>query len=74
MAKSPSGSSRAVPIEPPRRKKRILLLIESSRATGCGLIQGISQYVRQYSQWIIRIDEDRNMSESNVRRIANWNG
>jgi len=58
----------------PRKRKRVLLLIESSRACGNGLISGISQYARQYDHWTLRIDEEQSMSESAVRRIDNWKG
>jgi LacI family transcriptional regulator len=74
MVKNRVRRQSSKPKLPLPQKKQVLLLIESSRACGNGLIAGISQYARQHNNWIIRIDEDQISSEPAVQRIKNWQG
>lgn len=39
------------------RKKQVLLVIESSRAYGRGLIQGITRYVQETNNWVVHFEE-----------------
>ena len=39
------------------KKKQVLLVIESSRAYGRGLIQGITRYVQETNNWVVHFEE-----------------
>jgi LacI family transcriptional regulator len=41
----------------PAQRRRVALLIESSRAYGRGLLRGISKYVREHESWAISFEE-----------------
>ncbi len=41
----------------PTQRRRVALLIESSRAYGRGLLRGISKYVREHESWAISFEE-----------------
>ena len=56
-----------------KRKKNILLLVESSSAYGRMLLKGISQYVRERDQWIIHI-EDRGLLPVPHVLSRGWHG
>jgi len=56
-----------------KRKKNILLLIESSSAYGRMLLKGISQYVRERDQWTLHI-EDRGLLPVPVQLFHGWKG
>ena len=56
-----------------KRKKNILLLIESSSAYGRMLLKGISQYVRERDQWTLHI-EDRGLLPVPAVLFHGWNG
>ncbi len=55
------------------KQKRILLFIETSRGFGRGIIEGISQYVLERTQWSIFF-QDRGMLEELPRWLKLWNG
>ena len=55
------------------RKKQVLLIIESSRAYGRGLIQGVSRYVRKHEHWNIHFEEQGIMTSA-PSWLENWNG
>ena len=38
-------------------RKRVLLLIETSRAAGRGIIEGVSRYVIERQNWLLHLDE-----------------
>ncbi|MDR1271023.1 MAG: DNA-binding transcriptional regulator [Planctomycetaceae bacterium] len=56
-----------------RRKKNILLIIETSRAFGRGLLQGISHYILEHDEWSVHV-EDRGLLESTPSWLQNWKG
>lgn len=60
---------RPAPQTIPRR--RVALLIESSRAYGRGLLRGISKYVREHESWAISFEE---WSWTQAAWIENWEG
>lgn len=55
------------------RRKRIALLIESSRAYGRGLLRGISSYVRMHHNWSIDL-QSRSPEDPPPPWLANWDG
>ncbi len=58
-------------LKPPKRR-RVALLIESSRAYGRGLLLGVSKYVREHEAWAISFEE---WSWTQVpASLANWEG
>ena len=54
-------------------KKQILLLIETSRAYGRGLIEGISKYATEQGNWSIHF-EDRSLHDPLPYWLKNWKG
>jgi len=56
-----------------KRKKNILLLIESSSAYGRTLLKGISQYVRERDRWTLHI-EDRGLLPVPTQLFHGWDG
>ena len=54
-------------------KKQILLLIETSRAYGRGLIEGISKYASEQGNWSIQF-EDRSLHDPLPYWLKNWKG
>ena len=57
----------------PSRKKRVLLLIETSREYGRGIISGVTQYVKEHENWNIYF-EDRGLNEPNPIHFKYWDG
>src|SRR6056297_772784 len=53
--------------------KQILLLIETSRVFGRGVIEGISRYGKQHADWLFHF-EDRGILEELPRWLRNWQG
>src|SRR5215831_18862960 len=58
---------------PHRRRPRVALLIESSRAFGRGLLLGISRYVREHGPWSIFLQE-RSLGDLSPGWLRNWQG
>ena len=56
-----------------KRKRNILLLIESSTAYGRKIADGISQYVREQAHWTLHI-EDRGLYSLPTALKNGWNG
>ncbi len=55
------------------KKKEVLLVVETSRAFGRGLLQGISQYILEHGDWTVHI-EDRGLLEAAPGWLKKWNG
>jgi LacI family transcriptional regulator len=55
------------------RPKQILLLVETSRVFGRGVIQGISRYAQQHANWIFHF-EDRGILEGLPAWLHHWEG
>ena len=56
-----------------RRRQRVALLIESSRAYGRGLLLGIARYVRENGCWSIFLQE-RSLGDVSPRWLRHWDG
>lgn len=56
-----------------KRKKNVLLIIETSRAFGRGLLQGISHYILEHDDWNVHV-EDRGLLESTPSWLQDWKG
>ena len=50
----------------PFTRKRVLLLIETSRAAGRGIVEGVSKYVIERQNWQIHLDE------RHIIGVPNW--
>lgn len=55
------------------RKKNVLIIVETSRAFGRGLLEGISQYLLETNCWNIHV-EDRGLLEATPSWFKNWKG
>lgn len=55
------------------KKKNVLIVVETSRAFGRGLLEGISQYLLETHCWNIHA-EDRGLLEATPSRLKNWKG
>ncbi|MCL2117117.1 MAG: substrate-binding domain-containing protein [Planctomycetaceae bacterium] len=55
-----------------KRKKRVLLNVETSRGYGRDIIRGVSQYLIEHSGWTVYL-EDRGLQE-NHDWVKNWRG
>lgn len=55
------------------RKKRVLLIIESSTGFGRGIFRGVTRYVRQTNRWQINI-ENRGFDDPLPVWLADWPG
>src|ERR1051326_2344422 len=55
------------------KRRRVALLIESSRAFGRGLLLGISRYVREHGPWSIFLQE-RSLGDLSPGWLRNWQG
>ena len=55
-----------------KRKKRVLLNVETSRAYGRDMIRGVSQYLTEHGGWTVYL-EDRGLQE-NHDWVKNWKG
>lgn len=56
-----------------RKKKQVLLLIETSRAYGRGVIEGISKYASEQENWSLYF-EDRSLHDHLPYWLKNWRG
>src|SRR5690606_5687260 len=54
-------------------RKRVALLIESSRAYGRGLLEGIAAYVRDQGNWSV-YHQERGMSDDAPAWFNTWQG
>ncbi|MDO4558519.1 MAG: DNA-binding transcriptional regulator [Planctomycetia bacterium] len=54
-------------------KKHVLLIIETSRGFGRGLLRGISHHILEHDEWIVHV-EDRGLLESTPSWIHDWKG
>ena len=57
----------------PLRLPQVLLLIETSRAYGRGLVEGIARYAEERGPWSIYFDE-RGLCDPLPRWLKNWRG
>jgi len=55
------------------KKKNVLLLIETSRAFGRGLLQGISRHALEHDDWIVHV-EDRGLRDASPPWLKAWKG
>ena len=55
------------------RLPQVLLLIETSRAYGRGLVEGIARYAEEHGPWSIYFDE-RGLTDSLPRWLKGWRG
>jgi LacI family transcriptional regulator len=56
-----------------RRIPQVLLLIETSRAYGRGLVEGIAQYAEENGPWSIQFEE-RGLTDPLPRGLGSWPG
>jgi len=56
-----------------KQRKNVLLLVETSRAFGRGILHGISRYVFENDNWSIHV-EDRGLLECAPSWLKNWKG
>jgi LacI family transcriptional regulator, galactose operon repressor len=54
-------------------RKRVMLLIESSRAYGRGCLLGVAAYVRSHGRWSI-LHVERGLTESVPKFLKSWKG
>ncbi|MCL2118096.1 MAG: DNA-binding transcriptional regulator [Planctomycetaceae bacterium] len=54
-------------------KKQVLLMIETSRAHGRGMLEGIAQYIREKTHWKVFF-EDRGVMEKIPGWLKTWHG
>ncbi|MGP8199211.1 MAG: XylR family transcriptional regulator [Limisphaerales bacterium] len=57
----------------PKRRRRVALLIESSRAYGRGLFLGIGRFVREHHEWSVQSDEWK-WTDAFPVWLRNWDG
>ena len=57
----------------PSMRKRVALLVESSRAYGRGLLSGIAAYARAHRDWSI-YHHERNLGEAVPKWLESWTG
>lgn len=56
-----------------KKKKRILLVVETSRGHGRGILEGIASYVREKGDWQVFF-EDRGVLQSPSKWFSTWQG
>lgn len=56
-----------------KRRRRVALLIESSRAYGRGLFLGIAKFVREHHEWSVQSEEWK-WTEALPAWLRNWDG
>lgn len=56
-----------------RRERRVLLLVETSRRFGRGLLEGVSRYRREVGGWSVSVDE-RGIEEGVPGWVREWRG
>ena len=54
-------------------RKKVALLVESSRAYGRGVLAGIAAYARAHRNWSIYFHE-RNLGEAVPKWLQSWEG
>ena len=54
-------------------KKRVLLLIESSRGHGRGMLEGVSQFLQETDDWLVSY-EDHAVLDRLPKRLSKWRG
>jgi len=57
----------------PKKKKRVILMVETSREYGRGIISGVIQYVRKHENWNVYF-EDRGLNEPGPVHFSYWDG
>jgi len=57
----------------PVRRPQVALIIETSRAYGCGLLQGIARYSRTHGPWAL-YHQERGMADPAPIWLADWSG
>lgn len=55
------------------RRPRVALLVESSRAYGRGILNGVAKFVRQHDPWSIFF-QDLNLCDATPGWLKNWRG
>ncbi len=55
------------------KPKQVLLLIETSRVFGRGIMNGVSRYAKEHANWVFRF-EDRGILESLPAWLRDWQG
>lgn len=55
------------------RRRRVALLIESSRGYGRGLLRGIATYIRNHGRWTV-FHQERTMSDDAPPWLRSWRG
>lgn len=55
------------------KKKRVLLVIESSTHYGRGIVQGIARYIQEHNKWWVDI-ENRGIHEPPPPELKRWDG
>jgi LacI family transcriptional regulator len=53
--------------------RHVLLIIETSKVYGRGLLDGIGRYAMAHGQWSLHVDE-RGLDEEPARLLRNWKG
>ena len=56
-----------------KRKKNVLLIVETSRAFGRALLQGISHHILEHDDWSVHV-EDRGLLEATPNWLKSWKG
>ncbi|MGL4942268.1 MAG: XylR family transcriptional regulator [Thermoguttaceae bacterium] len=56
-----------------QHKKKVLLLVETSRAFGRGILQGISRFMLEHNDWHVQL-EDRGLLETAPAWLKTWHG
>jgi LacI family transcriptional regulator len=57
----------------PKRRRRVALIIESSRAYGRGLFLGIAKFVREHHEWSVQSEEWK-WTDAFPVWLSNWDG
>lgn len=57
----------------PKRRRRVALLVETSRSYGRGLLRGIGSYVRMHQRWSV-FHQERSLRDGPPPWLADWKG
>jgi LacI family transcriptional regulator len=57
----------------PKRRRRVALIIESSRAYGRGLFLGVAKFVREHHEWSVQSEEWK-WTDAFPAWLTNWEG
>src|SRR5262245_8777768 len=60
-------------MRPLRRRHKVALIIETSNSYARGLLEGISDYIREHQPWSIYLPEQRR-GDSPPRWLMRWDG